>query len=80
MQNYNVKATVNNMTKSIQPTKTYNDIVYGKATIFAVAMNEWILPNRSKTNDHAKAVRFAVRMNRIMGGKATASQKFSAGV
>ena len=69
-----------NMTKQIEPTKTFNNIVYGKATVFAVAMNEWILPNRSKTNDHAKAVRFAVRMNRIMGGKATASQKFSAGV
>ena len=69
------------MTKAIEPTKTFNDIVYGKATVFAVAMNEWILPGSDKpTNDHAKAVRFAIRMNRMMGGKAAASQKFSAGV
>lgn len=71
---------VNNMTKSIQPTKTYNDIIYGEATIIAVDMNKWRLPCGSTTTSHVRARNAAIKMNRMMGGKATAAQRMSAGI
>lgn len=68
------------MTKAIQPTKTYNDIPYGKATIFAIDMNKWILPGGVTTTSHSRAVTAAVKMNRMLGGRATQSQRMSAGI
>ena len=69
------------MTKSIQPTKTYNNIVYGKATIIAVDMNKWRLPGSDKpTTSHARALNAAIKINRLLGGKATQAQRMSAGI
>lgn len=68
------------MTKAIQPTKTYNDIVFGNATIFAVDMNKWILLGGAITTSHSRAVTAAVKMNRMLGGKATQAQRMSAGI
>ena len=69
------------MTKEIKPTKTYNDIVYGKATIFAIDMNKWLIPGHDKpTTSHTRALNAAIKMNRLLGGKATQAQKMSAGI
>ena len=69
------------MTKSIQPTKTYNDIVYGKATIFAIDMNKWLIPGSDKpTTSHTRALNAAIKINRLLGGKATQAQRMSAGI
>ena len=69
------------MTKAIQPTKTYNDIVFGEAKIFAVDMNKWKLPGvKEPTTSHTRALNAAIKMNRMLGGKATQAQRMSAGI
>jgi hypothetical protein len=60
--------------------KKYNDIIYGEAKIIAVDMNKWRLPCGSTTTSHVRARNAAIKMNRMMGGKATAAQRMSAGV
>lgn len=69
------------MTKPIQPTKKYNDIVYGEATIIAIDMNKWLIPGCDKpTTSHTRAKNAAIRINRLLGGKATQAQRMSAGI
>ena len=68
------------MTESIQPTKTYNDIVYGEAKIIAVDMNKWRLPCGATTTSHTRALNAAIKINRLLGGKATKAQRMSAGI
>jgi len=61
---------------SNQPEKL-NDITYGKATIKAVKMNEWILFNGDTTTSHKEATAEAVRINKILGGKTMPAQRMS---
>lgn len=69
------------MTQEIKPIKTYNDIIYGDATIFAIDRNKWLIPGCDKpTTSHTRALNAAIKINRMLGGKATHTQRMSAGI
>mgnify|MGYP000355213189 CR=1 FL=1 len=55
----------------------FNDVIYGKATITAVAMNEWALMGGKTTTSHQVALDAAVKMNKILGGKTMPAQRMS---
>jgi hypothetical protein len=68
------------MTDRTRAIKTYNDIYYGEAIVFAIDMNKWVLPGCVVTTSHVRARNAAMKMNRIMGGVVTDCQKMSAGI
>jgi hypothetical protein len=68
------------MNERTQAIKTYNNIYYGQAVVFAIDMNKWVLPGCAVTTSHVRARNAAIKMNRMMGGVVTDCQKMSAGL
>ncbi|MBL4797212.1 MAG: hypothetical protein JKY50_07350 [Oleispira sp.] len=57
--------------------KEFNDVVYGKATVKAIAMNEWVLMSGKTTKSHQAALKAAVAMNKLLGGETMPAQRMS---